>query len=489
MASSNRTTVLFFDDWYLARRERIQRRVGWPRLVAQFSDPYLDVSFAYPSVFRDQESGVWRCLYQGFLYERFLHRDDVVTTGNTLNYRSIPAMIESDDGLEWRVPDLTDTAPLSDRRTPHQVLPLTRFREWGPVFYDGRAEDPSQRLKAFVSFGKDQNRPIAPLWVSPDGIHWRHDEGASWHPVGIDPSVSAFWNHRRETYVLTARPSWGDRRMAVYETPDWKSFSRPELALQADALDTPMAEIYGMPVFPYEGMFIGFVWLFHPDQALVSRAFKGYLGYNDCQLAYSMNGWHFQRGLRDTFIANGEPGEPGSGVVYPGSLVRNGDVLRICSAGGHYEHGQGLGTPEAPQSALLFHELRPDGFVYLANEGGWGSISTRTLFCDGPELTLNVQAPHGEVQVEVTDDLGEPLPGFGYEDCVPFTGDDLAWTPSWKDGRRFGGVGNRYFRIGVRILNGRLYALRGDFYATGGLDKAHFDADGVKPPTNDSYWR
>ena len=156
MASNNRTTVLFFDDWYLARRERVQRRVGSPRLVAQFTDPYHDVSFGYPTVFRDQESGVWRCLYQGFLYERFLHRDDVVTTANKLNYRSIPSLIESDDGLEWRVPYLTETAPLADRRTPHQVLPLTRLREWGPAFYDERAEDPGQRLKACVSFGKDQ---------------------------------------------------------------------------------------------------------------------------------------------------------------------------------------------------------------------------------------------------------------------------------------------------------------------------------------------
>ena len=463
--------------------------MGRPKLAAQFTDPYLDVSFAYPTVFRDQETGLWRCLYQGFLYEGYLHKNDVVTTGNTLRYRSIPSVIESDDGLQWRVPDLTETAPLSDRRTPHQVLPLSEFREWGPPFYDEREEDTSKRLKGFVSFGKDQLRPIAPLWVSPDGVHWRHEEGSSWHPVGIDPSVSAFWNPRRDAYVVTARPSWGDRRMAVYETPDWKSFSRPELAIQADALDSPMAEIYGMPVFPYEGLFVGFVWLFHPDQALVSRPGKGFLGHNDCQLAYSMNGWHFQRGLRDTFIANGEPDEPGSGVVYPSSLVRDGDVLRICSASGGFEHGQGLGSPEKPQSALLFHELRPDGFVYLASEGGWGSVTTRVLFCDGPELSLNVQAPHGEARVELTDELGEPLPGFSYDDCAPFTGDDLAWRPVWGEGIGPGALGNRFFRVSVRLLNARLYAVRGDFYPTGGLDKAIFDADGIKPPPNSSYWR
>ena len=482
-----RTTILFFDDWYLAQREYVERQVGRPRLAGRFTDPYLDVSFGYPTVFRDQDSGKWRCLYQGFLYEQYIQAGDVVTTGNKLNYRSIPAVIESEDGLNWHLPDLTEAAPLPDRRAPHQVLPLSRFREWGPPFYDERAE-PGERLKGFVSFGKDQLKPIAPLWVSPDGIHWRHPEGASWHPVGIDPSVTAFWNHVRQVYVLAARPAWGDRRIAVYETRDWRTYTKPELALGADALDTPLAEIYGMPTFAYEGMFIGFVWLFHPDRALISRPGKGYLGYNDCQLSYSLNGWHFQRGLREPFIANTDPGEPGSAVVYPSSLVRDGDVLRICSSSGRYEHGQGLGTHDAPQSELLFHELRLDGFVYLRSVGGWGSIVTRPMFADGPELTLNVEAPYGEVQVQIMDELGEPLDGFRYEECASFTGDSLRWSPEWRDGRRFGAVGGRFVRIGVRMLNTRLYAVRGELYPSAGLDMGIFQAKRTKPRPNSAYW-
>ena len=438
MADTDTTTVLFFDDWYLAQREHVERHVGRPRTVGRFVDPYMDVSFGYPSVFRDQDTGKWRCLYQGFLYDEYVHADDVVTTGNKLRYRSVPAVIESDDGVNWSVPDLTEAAPLPDRRTPHQVLPLARFREWGPAFYDERAEDSSERLKAFVSFGKDQLKPIAPLWVSPDGIRWRHDEGASWHPIGIDPSITAHWNAHRGTYVLAARPSWGDRRIAVYETADWKTYSKPELALQTDALDSPLAELYGMPVFPYEGMYVGFAWLFHPDRRLISRPLKGYLGYNDCQLAYSYNGWHFQRGLRDPFVANAEPGEDGAGVVYPTSLVRDGDVLQICSSSSPYEHGQGQGTVDEPTSALLFQELRLDGFVYLRSEGGWGSVVTRPLFADGPGLSLNVEAPHGEAQVELMDELGETLEGFAYDDCAPFRGDELAWSPVWRDGAALG---------------------------------------------------
>ena len=483
------STILFFDDWHLAQRVSVDRHIGQPRTAGKFVDPYGDIAFAYPTVFKDQESGRWRCLYQNFLYDKFIHPDDVVTRGGgELLNRSVPVVIESDDALNWRIPDLTDTVPLRDRRTPHQILPLDKFREWGPAFYDERAEDPSERIKGFVSFGKDQLDPIAPLWVSPDGIHWKHQEGAAWHPIGIDPAITAHWNPLRQSYVIAARPAWGDRRMAVYETTDWVNYSKPELALQADALDTPMAEIYGMPVFPYEDNFVGFTWMFHPDQDLVSRPGKGYLGTNDCQLAYSFNGSHFQRGLRDPFVPNAEPGEDGGAVIYPTSLVRDGDMLRICSSGGRLEHGEGLGSPENPQSALLFQELRLDGFVYLQSAGGWGNITTRIMFANGPELNMNVLAPHGIVQAQVMDDTGEPIEGYSFEDCIPFTGDNVRWSPEWRDGRRFGGIGKRIVRLGVRMLNARLYAIRGNFHPIASMDRALFEEKGTEPPPISTYW-
>jgi hypothetical protein len=110
------------------------------------------------------------------------------------------------------------------------------------------------------------------------------------------------------------------------------------------------------------------------------------------------------------------------------------------------------------------------------------------MFADGPELTLNVEAPYGEVQAQIMDELGEPLDGFRYEECASFTGDSLRWSPEWRDGRRFGAVRGRFVRIGVRMLNTRLYAIRGEFYPTGGLDMGIFQARGTKPRPNRAYW-
>ena len=55
------TTLLFFDDWNLERRENLSRHVGRPELVPEgtFEDPDHWVSSGYPTVFR-HESGTWR---------------------------------------------------------------------------------------------------------------------------------------------------------------------------------------------------------------------------------------------------------------------------------------------------------------------------------------------------------------------------------------------------------------------------------------------
>ena len=102
----------------------------------------------------------------------------------------------------------------------------------------------------------------------------------------------------------------------------------------------------------------------------------------------------------------------------------------------------------------------------------------------GFEVQSNARPPRC-----LLDDLGEPLEGFTYDDCAPFTGDDVAWRPVWRDGRTPGAVGRRFIRIGVRLLNARLYAIRGDFYASAGLDMGLFNERGITPRPNSAFWR
>ena len=73
MDTNGSSTLLFFDDWYLQRRENLVRHLGRPKLVTEgiFIDPHLDPSWGYPTVFVDANTGRWRCLYQAQLDTRY----------------------------------------------------------------------------------------------------------------------------------------------------------------------------------------------------------------------------------------------------------------------------------------------------------------------------------------------------------------------------------------------------------------------------------
>jgi hypothetical protein len=441
------TTVLFFDDWPLDRRDHVDRHVGHPELQpeATFVDPRLNVTWGYPSVFRDSDRGVWRCLYQGWDFDR---------------KRLFPLVAESNDGMTWHTPDLSKTISLPDRAHPHQVLPVAEFSEWNPCYYDERAAS-SERLKGMVFWQTGTNNPQSFLWVSPDGLHWRRVENVHWQRDTPDPVTAAFWNECRSTYVLTTRPSLNDRRIAVSETKDWHTFSDPELSFEADALDSPLAQTYGMPVFPYEGWFIGLLWMFHVSPDVKGESPLKFLGGKvDCQLAYSRNGWHFQRGLRDPFIANSDPSQFGAGCIQPSCLVLDDkETVRIYGSAAIHEHGYLL----PGDGALVLHTLRLDGFTYLQSSGGAGLIGTRPLLWRGGRLELNVLAPAGEVRVQITDSKGAVLPGWSFDECVRFAGDDLHWEPRWTNDKTLQILPERALRIEVHLDNARLYAIRGNF--------------------------
>lgn len=444
--SSNISVLLFLDDWPLDRRDHVERHVGHPewRPEATFVDPHLNVTWGYPSVFRDLDTGTWRCLYQGWDARR---------------KRSYPLVAESTDGLLWHAPDLSGTVSLAGRGYPNQILPVTNFSEWSPCYYDARAGS-DERIKGLVFFEDAGKRPKSYLWVSPDGLHWRCIDGVRWQRDAPDPVTCVFWNSLRRSYVLTTRPSLNDRRIAVAETKDWRNFSDPQVALEADALDTPLAQLYGMPVFPYEDWFIGLLWIYHVPPEVEGESPLKYLGGRiDSQLSYSVDGWHFQRGLRAPFMVNSRPGQLGAGCLQPCCLLIEDDVIRIYSCAARHEHG--MLTPG--DGGLLLHTLRLDGFTYLEPTGGIGVIGTRPLLWQGGKLELNVLAPDGEARVQVTDSNGKVLQGYSFEDSISFTGDSIRWEPLWRENRSVHAFVDRVLRIEVTLRNARLYSIRGNF--------------------------
>ena len=134
-------------------------------------------------------------------------------------------------------------------------------------------------------FGEDS------IWTSSDGIRWE-DTKRPWQvralafpwpvaasqmcrwsqPYKTDYPVSAFFNNVTKSWQMLARPRGSDRRVATHNLPrdlsGYSNDSLPQLALDTDGDDSPLAEFYGMFAFGYSGYFIAMLDVYHVPQGL-----------------------------------------------------------------------------------------------------------------------------------------------------------------------------------------------------------------------------
>ena len=169
-------------------------------------------------------------------------------------------------------------------------------------------------------------------------------------------------------------------------------------------------------------------------------------------------------------MAPAEPGDFGGYGFYPCSLVQLPDELRIYSVGSRADHsGKGLIPAGEHRTAMNLHTLRPDGFMYLESRSGAASLLTKGFELTEGSLALNVEAPIGEVRAQMyvqTDTVPGDLPpvqrvaeGFSAEECRPFTGDSLRWSPTWSSGRSLDELIGRTVRVEILFERARLYSL------------------------------
>ena len=475
------TTLLFFDDNALGARDNVIRGVGRPELIPEsvwYDEDRLNTHWGYPGVFFDEGAGLWRMAYQASVADR--------VAAKRWGLKWCKLVAESDDGLQWRPTDTRSIADVPNRRFPHQAADGTH--EWCGIFIDDRAPAEEQVKKLA---GKE-------VWASPDGVRWKHL--SDWRADRSDAPMCVCYNDVFGKYFVYGRPAKGDRRWTVRQTDDWRTFTDPILLLQSDGQDEPLTDLYGMPVFPYEGWYVGLVWLYHgAAQIQGSSAYKFTGGKVDCQLAYSLNGIGWQRTLRDTFIGNGEPGSPTGGCVYPTSLVArpDSDELWIYASASATEHGL---TPKRGGS-IVAYRMRKDGFVYLESRSGGGRIATKPLYWRGGELCLNVQGQgrfaggrgaahlgpsqqfivYGGARVQINDPRGKPITGYTFDECKLYAGDNVAWRPTWISGRKLSALKGQVVQVAIELNNTRLYALRGDFQMLCPSELTTFDETGEEP--------
>jgi len=411
---------------------------------------------------------------------------------------------ESEDGIHWRPLDRPDIIPPGEKLAPNHLFTV-ESANGGPFYHDpvasdgrpfkfgcvqrggpvaGRAKlDPDSYFHEVV-MGEGVKPWMADnlVAVSEDGLRWAIDEDAtwnvpSWHP---DPPLCCFHNPLTNQHSMVTRPGWGDRRIAMLSSEDARNWGNLRHVMQPDPTDPIGTQFYGMPVHRYENTFVGFLWTASFSNSQRLERFNQLWGPIDCQLAYSVDGEHWQRSVRQPFMPNTALGTAGAGVLYPTSMVERDDELWIYSSATPDLHHQYATTQftrkgQVPPSAIVAHRLRKDGFMYLTSKGHYARFITKPMAFLKPELTINAQAPHGDIAFQVTDLLSKPIPGLTFADCVPFERNDRIDAPvHWKSST-LADVTGKIVRLEVRFRNAHIYAFRGDLHFADALDVALTD--------------
>lgn len=434
----------------------LNRKLGQPTYVpeATLEDGLTEGTWNFPLVAKLPESGKYVGLYGAAV--------DIPHNNKKLSFRprtQVLCYAESEDGINWTKPDFRGKVHFKGEvYAPNQVFGLEETIDGGPVYFDPYETDINKRFKYLLNvtpgLHKAGKRALA---VSKDGKNWELSHVFQQLPATDTPS-SVFYNHHEKVYVLNGRAQGGDRRVFFWETKEWKNFSNPRLVVHPDPEDPPLVGLYGMPVAHYEDIYIGLLWLIHCDPGTHQLP----NGKIDCCLTYSYDGRNFNRAFHKPFIKTNELGQHGGGCVYVGSMMVDDDnSIRFYSGGSKAEHFQ---NQELNDAALMMHKMRLDGFVYFATTSGRGYLRTRPIYIRGNDLRLNVKSPWGGIRVRILDEKAQQIPGFSFDDCITFKGDDLFWTPQWKNGKTFGDAkSDKRRQLEVEINTGEIYAIRGDF--------------------------
>lgn len=345
---------------------------------------------------------------------------------------TIICMAESNDGIHWTHPNL-GLVEWKDSKDNNIVECSTMV---------GKLAQPDNPDKSWITFSKKR------MGYSPDGMHWQWDEND-----GELFSSSDVINWFFDPYKNRMCATWkcGNRRhraCGVVWSSDLVTWTKPYdgPVFVADDLDPDPTQIYGMPVFAYQGMFIGLPLIYHArwikygkytSAMVLFEAQEGSPKNGDIQLAWSWDLVNWTRTpKREPFIPNSPSGSFDFGFI---GVAREplvmGDELWFYYSGWDQVHVN-KGNPwdvTYPKAAVGLATIRLDGFcsMYAGEQEGW-LVSRREVF-NTPRIILNAQCDSGGyISAELVDRENNVIPGFEKNNCIPFEGDSVSGELTWK---------------------------------------------------------
>lgn len=400
---------------------------------------------ASPVVRRDQPWEGMSAISGPYVYGTVLHDGgrlrmwyQCIHRGNHVGYA------ESTDGIAWTKPPL-GIIEFMGAKANNIVISALQPEVTGGVCHNASVlhcpweSDPARR---YVLFCFEATRGRARSAYSPDGLHWKFTpETAEEGLYSSSDVVNFLWDPYRSRFASTWKTrSRRGRAAGIAWSPDGRQWTKPldTPVFVADDLDPDAAQIYGMPVFPYQGMYLGLPWIYHARYfkdgdygvARLHEAQQDSPRTVDTQFAWSWDLINWTRPpARFPFIERGPLGSWDGGMLFTARApVQMGDRLYFYYGGCDKLHDE----PRTIANIGLA-TLRLDGFCSMSAGAEEGWLITRRESLAAPRVFINALVSLGGwVQAELLDRRNRVLPGFSRTDCIPFTGDSVRHELTWK---------------------------------------------------------
>lgn len=441
----------FFDDTLIAHQQKLTRRwlpaTVFPKPVLEPDRPWEGRQVTLYGTILPMPAGDYRLYYSCF-------------TPMEGNVKFLLAT--SRDGFHWEKPELNVVEWQGSTANNIMLDPDMHHDSPSVIFEPDDPQYPYKMITFHISNDHEMSGWGLHGYHSVDGLRWEKLPG----PVLVTGDRTNIMANRQDgKYVIyTRHPEMmtrhGARSIYRSESEDFVHWSELELVLTPDLDDEPDIEYYGMSVFERHGWYFGLMeyWDGMHD-TIVTRLF------------ISRDGKHWQKGGREPFIGPAyDWNRKWSGCDSHGPIIINDAMLFYFHGrwtSHHYSAGQQWG-------AIGYASLPIDHFCAIEATSG-GILETIPLAWPGGELVLNADTREsyeshpahlsGEIEVEVLDADGQPLPGWSSEKkavirvntyCRNRVNDS---TIRWADGRSMAQLKDQTIRLRVHLRHARLFTI------------------------------
>jgi hypothetical protein len=224
--------------------------------------------------------------------------------------------------------------------------------------------------------------------------------------------------------------------------------------------DNIETQLYNVEAVAYESIMLGVFGIHRGPENGICHEILQRPKLCDLQLAYSRDGFNWDRPNRTGFIS----GSRKEGC-WDRAYLHAG--VGICTVVGdklffYYSGWSGI-SPALTNDwyaggATGVAMLRRDGFASMNADEKVGVLTTRPVTFKGKHMFVNVNAPKGELQVEVLDENGKVIAPFSAKNCIPVKGDKTKQQVMWKGAADLSTLSGQKVQFRFSLKQGELYS-------------------------------